>query len=256
LSVTNTEHFTPGTRLTRRGERLADGARLATRTVGELLITFGLVLMLFAGYEVWGKAVIIGQHQRDLDRELTQQWAQIPAAPPDDPHPHSKAKKPAKPVAPPPAPPGWAIGRLYIPRLHKHWVIVQGVTLKDLTWAPGHYPDSAEPGQIGNFAMAGHRSPAIFWDLDRVTVGDPIVVETRSTWYVYRTVASKIVRPTSVEVIAPVPGHPGARPTKALLTLTTCNPKWDNTQRLIVHAQLVRHVARNGKTRPAELGGA
>jgi LPXTG-site transpeptidase (sortase) family protein len=235
---------------------LANGARLATRTVGELLITLGLVLMLFAGYEVWGKAVIIGGHQRELDRELTQQWEQAPPAPPANPHPRTKAKARPKPAAPPPAPPGWAIGRLYIPKLHKHWVIVQGVTLKDLTWAPGHYPRTAEPGQVGNFAMAGHRSPAIFWDLDRVTVGDPIVVETRSTWYVYRAVASRIVRPTAVEVVAPVPGHPGARPTKAMLTLTTCNPKWDNTQRLIVHAQLVRHIDRNGKTRPVELGGA
>jgi sortase A len=104
--------------------------------------------------------------------------------------------------------------------------------------------------------MAGHRSPAIFWDLDRVAPGDSIVVETRSTWYIYKATANKIVKPTATEVVAPVPGHPGARPTRAMLTLTTCNPKWDNTQRLIVHAQLVRHVARTGKGRPAELGGS
>jgi sortase A len=94
LSDTFTEHdVTPGTTPAKGGgERFTNGARLATRTLGELLITLGLVLMLFAGYEVWGKAVIIGQHQRDLDRELTQQWAQVPPAPRVDPHPHTKAK--------------------------------------------------------------------------------------------------------------------------------------------------------------------
>ena len=39
-----------------------------------------------------------------------------------------------------------------------------------------------------------------------------------------------------------------------MLTLTTCNPKFDNYQRLIVHAELVRTQATSAG-RPAELGG-
>ena len=59
--------------------------------------------------------------------------------------------------------------------------------------------------------------------------------------------------PTAVEVIAPVPGSPGQAATAPMLTLTTCNPKWDNYQRLIVHAQLVRSQPRAGR-RPATRG--
>jgi sortase A len=39
-------------------------------------------------------------------------------------------------------------------------------------------------------------------------------------------------------VVAPVPFHPGDQPVDQWLTLTTCNPKWDNYQRLVVHAIL------------------
>jgi sortase A len=143
---------------------------------------------------------------------------------------------------------------LYIPRLGSHWVVVEGVGPADIAYAPGHYPETAMPGQIGNFSVAGHRSPAIFWDLDRLQVGDAIVVETRDTWYVYRVTQSRIVLPTAVEVVAPVPGQPAATPTDAYLTLTTCNPKWDNYERLIVHAKLERAQDRSAG-RPSELGG-
>jgi Sortase domain len=54
---------------------------------------------------------------------------------------------------------GTAIGRLYLPRLHLHWVVVEGVALADIRYAPGHYPGTALPGDPGNFAVAGHRLP-------------------------------------------------------------------------------------------------
>ena len=202
------------------------------------MITSGLILLLFAGYEVWGKAVIVNDHQRDLNSQLNQDWA-------DQPDPTVSPTPGATAPAPLAAPPGGSIARLYIPRLGKHWVVVQGVETKDIRYAPGHYPDSAKPGQLGNFSVAGHRSPAIFWDLDQMKAGDMIVVETRTDYYVYTTTTSEIVAPTAVEVVAPVPDHPGETPTVAMLTLTTCNPKWDNYQRLIVHAKLVRHQPRS-----------
>jgi sortase A len=209
------------------------------RAVGELMITCGLVLLLFAAYEVWGKAAIVAGHQEDLDKRLAQEWSTPPSAT-------------ASPELA--APPGSSIGRLYIPRIGKHWVVVEGVSQKDIAYAPGHYPNSAKPGQVGNFAVAGHRSPAIFWDLDTMRTGDAIVVETRTTYYVYRVTQQKIVTPTAVGVVAAVPGKPGATPTTAMLTLTTCNPKWDNYQRLIVHATLQRSQPRTAG-RPAELNG-
>lgn len=217
--------------------------RTGFRTVGELMITFGLIVMLFAAYEVWGTAAAINAHQNDLDQQLGQQW--------DQPDPTVGPTQPAK-LGPPP--PGNAVARLYIPKLKKHWVVVEGVTQKAIRYAPGHYPDTAMPGQIGNFSVAGHRTRAIFWRLDEVHKGDWIVVETKKNWFVYQVSSTEIVKPTAVEVVAPVPGKPGQKPKVAMLTLTTCNPKFDNYQRLIVHAKLVRTQDRSAGE-PAELKG-
>jgi sortase A len=147
---------------------------------------------------------------------------------------------PGQQPAPVQPPPGGTIGRVYIPRLAKHWVVVEGVSNADIAYAPGHYPNTAMPGQIGNFSMAGHRTPAIWWNLDEVKVGDLIIVQTRTEYFIYQVTATEIVRPTAFEVVAPVPDHPGQTPTAAMITLTTCNPKWDNYQRLIVHGTLAR----------------
>jgi sortase A len=122
---------------------------------------------------------------------------------------------------------------------------------RDIRYAPGHYPDSAMPGEKGNFAVAGHRSRAIFWDLDRLDEGDEIVVETRDHWYIYEVTHRRIVKPSAVEVVS---SDPPGESADQLLTLTTCNPKWDNYQRLIVHARLVGDQPRSAGT-PSALGG-
>jgi sortase A len=215
------------------------------RAGAEVLVTLGLVLLLFAGYEVWGKSAIIADHQQTLDNQLAQQWG-------DDPTVGSIPNRSGSQTANVPLP-GDALGRLYLPRLGKYWVVVEGVSAYDIRYAPGHYPGTAMPGEIGNFAVAGHRTPAIFWDLDQMQPGDPVVVETRTTWFIYKVTKSLIVAPTALEVIAPVPEQPGVSPTQRLMTMTTCNPKWDNYQRLIVHAAL-DHTLPHSAGRPTELG--
>jgi sortase A len=215
--------------------------RAVARITGEVLITFGLVVLLFAVYEVWGKTAIIHDHQKDLNNQLAQAWGNPAVAAPSGPAPSA---------LPPPA--GGAIGRLYIPKLHLQWVVVEGVTLADIRYAPGHYPGTAMPGKVGNFSVAGHREPGIFWDLDQLHAGDWLVVETRTDWYVYQVYLNHLVTPHSVEVVAAVPNKPGATPTEADLTLTTCNPKWDNYQRMAVHARLTLTLPHN--VRPAQLG--
>lgn len=215
--------------------------RKAIRGVGEVLITCGLVVMLFAGYEVWGKQVLI-QHQQDkYDQQLSQAWQGPPS------------KHKADDAAPLP---GHALARLYIPRFDKKLVVVQGVTPQDIANAPGHYPDSAMPGQIGNFAVAGHREEAIFpRNFDQLTPGNYLVVQTRTTWFVYQVYQQEIVDPHQTDVVNPVPDKPlGTVPTKAQITLTTCNPWWDNYQRLIIHGTLVRAQPTTGG-KPNELEG-
>jgi sortase A len=223
--------------------------REVVRGVGELCITVGLVLLLFAAYEVWGKTAAVNAHQSDLDKQLAQDWG------PQSPSPTvGPSASPTSGALPPPD--GKAIARLYIPRIGKQWTVVQGVTPGDIRFAPGHYPTSAMPGQTGNFSVAGHRTPAIFWDLDQMQNNDEIIVETKDTWYVYRTSQTHIVLPTAVEVVAPVPNQPGKKATQGMLTLTTCNPKFNNYQRLIVHAVLDPSQTRTrAQGRPAALGG-
>ncbi|SDT73455.1 class E sortase [Actinoplanes derwentensis] len=211
------------------------GSRLRTgiRTSGELMITFGLVVLLFAGYQVFGNSAAVDAEQDHLGSELDQAWA--------DPSPAATA-----PTKKGPAAPGAdLVGRLYIPKLDKKWVVVDGVTPDDIRYAPGHYPDTAKPGQIGNFSVAGHRVRKIFWRLDELKDGDVIGVETRDSWYVYHVYQQEVVKPYQVEVVAAVPGKPKAKPTKAVLTLTTCNPKFNNYERLIIHAELVETVPRD-----------
>ncbi|MFC3741051.1 class E sortase [Paractinoplanes deccanensis] len=214
------------------GSRLRSGIRVS----GELMITFGLIVLLFAGYEVFGNSAKVQEEQDTLATQLDQAWNDPTVGPTASAAPQGPA-----------APGANLVGRLYIPKLDKEWVVVDGVTPKDIRYAPGHYPDSADPGQIGNFSVAGHRIKKIFWRLDELKDGDVIGVETRTNWYVYRVYAQEIVKPSAVEVVAPVPGKPKAKPTKALLTLTTCNPKYNNYQRLIIHAELVSTSKRDQK---------
>ena len=211
------------------GSRIRTGVRFA----GELMITFGLIVLLFAGYEVFGNSAKVQDEQDALANELTQEWNDPTVAPS------------AAASAGPAAPGAGLVGRLYIPKLDKKWVVVNGVQPKDIKYAPGHYPETALPGQVGNFSVAGHRIRKIFWRLDELRPGDVIGVETREYWYVYKVYGQEVVKPTSVEVVAPVPNKPGVQPTKALLTLTTCNPKFNNYERLIVHAELAAEVKRD-----------
>lgn len=214
--------------------------RTTVRGFGELLITLGLIVLLFAAYEVYGKALQANAEQGRLGEALDEQWNKVPA--PGGAQPASD-----KPI------PGKGVARLYLPRLGKDWVVVEGVQPKDIKLAPGRYPKSQLPGEVGNFAIAGHRMPSIFWDVDKMRVGDAVVAETRTGWFVYTVSKVHIIRPTQTSVVAANPDNPGAVATRKLLTITTCNPKWDNYERLVVQAELVRSQPKSAG-RPAELG--
>jgi sortase A len=149
---------------------------------------------------------------------------------------------------------GYPVARMDIPRIGEKWLVVEGTKEKFIADAPGHFPGTAMAGEVGNFVVIGHRAKGLFWDLDKLRQGDPIVVQTHQRWYVYQVVERKVVRPQAMDEIAPVPGHPQAVPTKASLTLTTCEPRLGNSRRLVVHADLVRsQPASDGP--PRELSG-
>ena len=204
--------------------------RTAVRGLGELCITAGLVVLLFVAYQlVWTNY----EAHRAADRvsdEIRDSWAR----PPGRTTGGTEARTPVDF--------GQGFAFLHIPRLGKHWSVpvVEGVDLPDLARGVGHYPDTARPGQVGNFAVAGHRATngEPFATLDRVRPGDVVVAETRRRWFTYVVDRTEIVEPDSTWVVDPVPGKPGAAPTEPLLTLTTCNPRWASTQRLIVFGHL------------------
>ncbi|WP_165436326.1 class E sortase [Amycolatopsis suaedae] len=194
--------------------------------VGELLAILGIVLIGYLAYQTWGKLEEIDDSQAQLDQQLSQSWQEE-----SEPAPNSPGAQRARPAGSP-------MIRLSIPRLGRRWTVVEGTGLANLRAAPGHYRGSQLPGELGNFAVAAHRSPGLFWDLDIIRAGDEIIVEDRDTRYVYRADDPRIVSPAASEVLAPVPGQPGAEPVTARITLTTCNPKWDNYERLIIGGQL------------------
>jgi sortase A len=211
--------------------------RAGIGVVGELMITLGVVLLLFVAYDLVWTGVETGRTQDRLATQLEQRWRaegrSLPAG--------SAGAAPA--VAPPAvARRGSALARLHVPRLGRdfRWVVVEGVRRDDLVRGPGHYPSSAGPGQKGNFAVAGHRAThgEPFRRLDRLRPGDAIVVETARTYYTYTVDRTVITSPDDVAVVLPVPHRPGAVPDRALLTLTTCHPRWSSQQRLVVSGHL------------------
>lgn len=209
--------------------------RTLVRTFGEVLITLGVVVGLFVVYELWVTGIFAAHTQARLHRELAQQWA-----------------TPVPPVgrSDPPAPlslgSGIAILRIPIFGAGYDPVIVQGVDTADLERGPGHYPGTAMPGGLGNFVVSGHRTTWGHWfyEINILTPGDVIGVETRAHWYIYRVTGQQVVSPFDLAVIDPVPNHPGVRPTQHLLTLTTCTPTFSAAQRLVVYAALAETLPR------------
>jgi sortase A len=143
---------------------------------------------------------------------------------------------------------GEAFAILRVPRLGADYArpVLEGTTTEVLEGGVGHYRGTAAPGAVGNFAIAGHRTTygRPFHDIDRLREGDVVAVETKTAYNVYRVKRHAVVAPSAVEVIAPVPGEPGRKPTARWLTMTACHPKYSAAQRYVVFAELEKTYAR------------
>jgi sortase A len=197
--------------------------RALFRGLSQLAVTAGVLVLLFVVYQVWVTDFFSGRQQEQIADDLRDDWAQhVTAVEPDF---------------------GQAFAFLHIPRFGPDFTraVVEGTDPEELGQAPGHYVNSAMPGEQGNFAMAGHRigSGSPFMDLDTLETGDAVVVEVVDAWHVYRVTSTTIVDPGEVSVVAPTPGGPlDGPPTGAFLTMTTCHPKFTSKERLVVHATL------------------
>lgn len=226
-----------------------DTARTLVRGLGQTLITIGVVVLLFCVYELKVTNIYTAQEQNRLEDSLERAWAE-PAARPQS---GTSAQPAAVDI-------GEGLAVLRIPAIDKDFskVVVNGVGVEELKSGPGHYPGTALPGEVGNVVLSGHRTTygAPFERFGELQPGMAVVLETRDTWFTYRITGSEIVAPTAIEVTYPVPGDAQATPTKRLLTMTTCHPKFSAKQRLIVSAELESSLPKAEGAPPALTGQA
>ncbi len=203
--------------LTRREERQA--------RVGLWTRNFGVVTLLFVAFQLWGTDVSQAQSQRRLKDSFVAQTSpsgQAPVSPQDQ----------AGPQEPPvQVPRGNAIAVLEIPAIALSQAVVEGTDLDSLRQGPGHYRRSPFPGESGNVAIAGHRTTygAPFNRLDELEKGDVIMLTTRTGRVTYEVSDELIVKPSDTSVLAASADD--------RITLTTCNPKYRMSERLIIVAK-------------------
>lgn len=224
------------------------------RTLGGLgrsLITVGTLILLFVGYQLWGTGYFTAQEQDDLKAQLNKAFAAA-ATTTSSTAPATTTTKPSpnKPSPPKSAPliagdkipqfnEGDPIGIIRLP--WGDYAVVEGTRRSDLKKGPGHYPATVFPGQLGNAAIAGHRTTYLhpFLDLDTLHKGSEFKVDMLWGSYTYRvTEEPYAVRPSDVWVVETGPRNKTSAK-KATLTLTACHPKYSARQRLIIQSELV-----------------
>ncbi|MEV7132899.1 class E sortase [Arthrobacter sp. NPDC093128] len=239
--------------------RSGGGLRKLVQIAGELLITVGVVLLLFVAWQLWWTNVESDAKQTETIRNFAQELggsegpvASDPAggtpSAPTDYGPPKVAEAPGH---------GGTIGIMYIPRFGADYTrpIVQGTSTDVLdTLGLGHYSETAMPGATGNFAVAGHRQThgAVLDNIHTLVPGDRIYVQTKDGFYVYVFRNNQIVLPSATDVLLPVPTQPAARPTEAYLTMTSCNPRFGSQERIIAYS-LLDHWQPASAGPPAEI---
>ena len=222
---------------------------VASRIIGELFITFGVVMLLFVTYQLWWTNVLAGQETDRAKEQIEDTWAK--GGDKDDDKPEAFE-------------PGQGFAIMYIPKLDVVVPIAEGINKTKVLdkGMVGHYAEgklkTAMPSdKQGNFAVAGHRNThgEPFRYVNRLKAGDPIVVETQDAYYTYE-MASILPQtaPSNVSVIDPVPKGSGFTKPGRYITLTTCTPEFTSTYRMIVWGKLVEERPRS-KGKPEALVG-
>ena len=209
--------------------------RQAVSITGKILIGAGILLLLFTAYQIWGTAIqeshtqnalrgtLIAETNNQEIRHALAEAAAINKLPTGPPVTAPRTTAPSE---------GEPVGDIRIPRIGINQVVVEGTNTPDLRKGPGHYIGTPLPGQNGNASIAGHRTTYghPFYNLDGVKVGDPIVLTTLQGIFVYDATKTSVVSPSDTAVIKNTFAN--------LLTLTTCNPRFSASTRLVVQAKL------------------
>jgi sortase A len=253
-----TSSLSAGTRLEARRAaraRREGPAIVASRFLGEVFISVGVVMLLFVAYQLWWTNVLAGQEAGGAAKDLQEQWDSGKGGKGSEGDKERKADSFA---------PGEGFAILYIPKLDVRVPIAQGVSKPAVLdkGLVGHYDGkpvkSAMPwDKKGNFALAGHRNThgEPFRYINRLVGGDEMVVETETKFYTYK-MANRLpsTPPSDTGVIGPVPQQSGFKEPGRYITLTTCTPEFTSKYRLIVWGKMVEERPRS-KGKPDALLG-
>ena len=213
--------------------------RAVTTAVGVLLVAAGIAVAGGVAWQTWAASPLAAGEQEHAAADQTRRWAaEAPA--------HDDGRATPVPAAGREPQATATVAVIVVPRFGRSWqrVVRQGVdeatVLNSATAGVGHYPGTALPGGIGNFAIAAHDTGYgdAFLHLGDLRLGDPIFVRTPAGWYTYRFRNLQWVQPDEVGVIAPVPDAPRTGATQRLITLTTCDPPYHAQEREIAYGVL------------------
>lgn len=202
-------------------------------SIGRVLVFVGVLVLLFIPYLLWGTGLTTARHQAALQSQFRAQLhraGEHPVTPPAAAISTDTPPRVAPAVAPPPV--GGVVGTIDIPGIDLSMAIVEGTATAQLAQGPGHYVGTPLPGEAGNVAIAGHRTTYLhpFYNLNELVAGSPVIITTLQGVFTYDVVSSQAVSPSDVAVVAPTADNQ--------LTLTTCNPRYSASQRLVIKATL------------------
>jgi sortase A len=202
--------------------------------LGELFLTAGILVLLFLGWQLWWNDWVLAGQQSTVAAKLSQEWL----------HPNPTVQPvddvSADPIVMAPPSSGEKFAIMYVPRfgVNTQRPIAEGIgvnTLNNSSIGVGHYPETQMPGEVGNFAIAAHRSAygGGMHLINALELGDPIYIQTQDGWYTYLFRDLQYAQPTQVSVLDQVPNIPEQAATDRLITLTTCNPFYSTAERII-----------------------
>ena len=207
----------------------------AVRRLGFVLLALGILVLGFVAYQLWGTALYEHSAQarlhQQISRSLHTKGTLSSRRAPSVSSGNLVISQPAPPSADPAV--SQPVGELSMPTIGvADDVIVEGTGEGQLQQGPGHYVGTPLPGEAGNASIAGHRTTygAPFYGLDGLKPGDPVNIQTPQGLFQYTVFRTMIVDPTDTSVLQTT-----VLPT---LTLTTCNPRYSASQRLVVQALL------------------
>ncbi|MFG2132560.1 class E sortase [Streptomyces sp. NPDC048751] len=211
-------------------------AVVASRAIGEVFITTGVLMLLFVTYQLWWTNVRAHAQAGSEANKLQDDWA-------------NGTRNPGT------FSPGQGFAILHIPKLDVVVPIAEGVSNKQVLdkGMVGHYGEdplkTAMPdAKAGNFGLAGHRNThgEPFRYINRLKPGDAIVVETQDEYFVYKTASMlPVTPPSNTSVLDPVPPGSGFTGPGRYITLTTCTPEFTSKYRLIVWGKMVEERPRS-----------